>query len=95
MYELARAGKEVKPEARPVKVFNIRILDFTDNKLSVEVHSGSGFYVRSLAFDLGRLIGCGAHLSALRRTAVGPYELKNAFQLDEIVSSISLGTQTF
>lgn len=89
LYALARAGKEVTPDPRKVKVYNIRIIEYKNPKLIIEVHSGSGFYVRSLAHDIGEVIGCGAHLSALQRTAVGPYQLKDAFQLDEIISSIS------
>jgi tRNA pseudouridine55 synthase len=89
LYALARAGKEVIPDPRQVKVYNIRIIDFKKPKLTIEVHSGSGFYVRSLAHDIGAAIGCGAHLSALERTAVGEYQLKDAFQLNDIVSSIS------
>jgi tRNA pseudouridine55 synthase len=84
LYELARAGKEVKTEARKVKVFDIQLANFSASLISLNVHCGSGFYVRSLAHDIGEKIGCGAHLSGLIRTAVGPYELKDAFSMEEI-----------
>lgn len=90
LYELARAGKEVKPEARKVTVHEIQLLTCSENKLIIEVHSGSGFYVRSLAHDIGDIIGCGAHLSSLQRTAVGSYNLKDAFSMEEIITSDSL-----
>jgi tRNA pseudouridine55 synthase len=54
------------------------------------VHCGSGFYVRSLAHDIGAKIGCGAHLSALCRTAVGEYSLSSALSMEEITGALSL-----
>ncbi len=84
LYELARAGKEVNPEPRKVKVYAIDIVSVADNKLILDIHCGSGFYVRSLAHDIGAVIGCGAHLSALSRTAIGDYRLENAWTMDQI-----------
>jgi tRNA pseudouridine55 synthase len=88
LYELARAGKEVKTEARKVKVISIDLVDYLPPVIELTVHCGSGFYVRSLAHDLGEKIGCGAHLSGLIRTAVGEYELKDAFSMDQIRSAL-------
>lgn len=90
LYEMARAGKEVKTEARKVKVFAIELISYTAPVIEIMVHCGSGFYVRSLAHDLGEKIGCGAHLSGLVRTAVGDYELKDAFSMESIVTSLRL-----
>lgn len=84
LYELARAGKEVKTEVRKVKVYDIQLLRYTPPVVEIMVHCGSGFYVRSLAHDLGAKIGCGAHLSGLIRTHVGAYDLKGAFSMEEI-----------
>ncbi len=89
LYESARAGLEVKTEARTVKVFDIRLLKYSPPILDLTVHCGSGFYVRSLAHDLGEKIGCGAHLSSLCRTAVGAYELKDAFGMEDLVRELS------
>ncbi len=88
LYELARAGKEVKTEARKVKVYSIQLLFYKAPTVEIMVHCGSGFYVRSLAHDLGEKIGCGAHLSGLIRTHVGEYELKDAFNMEEIRSAL-------
>lgn len=88
LYELARAGKEVKPDPRKVIVYNIEVIDFSNNKLTLDIHCGSGFYVRSLAHDIGEVIGCGAHLSALSRTMIGSYSLKDAFSVEEIVKAV-------
>lgn len=89
LYELARAGKEVKLEPRRVIVHSIRLLDYMAPKLTVEIHSGSGFYVRSLAHDLGGILDCGAHLSALRRTAVGDYRIEDALAMEIIIEKLS------
>jgi tRNA pseudouridine55 synthase len=88
LYELARAGKEVKTEARKVKVYSIEVVSYLAPVVEIIVHCGSGFYVRSLAHDLGTSIGCGAHLSGLIRTSVGPYELKDAFSMEELKNAI-------
>ena len=88
LYELARAGKEVKTEARQVKVYSIELLNYKAPVVEIMVHCGSGFYVRSLAHDLGQRISCGAHLSGLIRTSVGSYELKDSFSMEEIKNAI-------
>jgi tRNA pseudouridine55 synthase len=89
LYELARAGKEIKPEARKVIVHQIDVVDFENNSLKLDIHCGSGFYVRSLAHDIGAVIGCGAHLSALSRTMIGSYSLKDAFTMERINEMLS------
>ncbi|MDZ4749881.1 MAG: tRNA pseudouridine(55) synthase TruB [Saprospiraceae bacterium] len=89
LYEMARAGKEVKTEARKVKVFAIQFISYKPPVIEIMVHCGSGFYVRSLAHDLGAKIGCGAHLSGLVRTSVGTYSLDDAFNLDEIKNALT------
>lgn len=84
LYELARAGKEVVLESRKVKVYDIQLLEFNSPILKILIHCGSGFYVRSLAHDVGDRIGCGGHLSALKRTEIGGYKLESAFTVKEI-----------
>lgn len=85
LHELARAGIEVEREARPVTVSSFA-LDETDEPgvLRAAVTCSSGTYVRSLAADLGRALGGGAHLRALRRTAVGGFTLDEAVALDDL-----------
>ena len=87
LYELARAGKEVKTEPRKVKVYDLQVISYNAPVVEIMVHCGSGFYVRSLAHDLGAQIGCGAHLSGLIRTDVGAYQLKDAFSMEEVVAA--------
>lgn len=88
LYALARAGKEVKTEPRSVEVFDIEIRAFQSPLLEIDIHCASGFYVRSLAHDLGQRIGCGAHLSGLVRTHVGVYQLSDAFSMDDIKAAL-------
>ncbi len=83
-YLLARLQKEV--EVKPVRV-TVRALDvlrFADGLATVRVVSSSGFYVRSLAHDIGQRLGCGAHLESLRRTRAGEFGLASATPLDTI-----------
>src|SRR5207302_250818 len=74
LYRKARRGEATERRARPVEIFALRLLDYEPlSRLGrFEVDSGRGMYVRSLAHDLGAALGCGAYLSALTRTAVGP-----------------------
>lgn len=87
-HELVREGVEVDIPARPVTVTRFDVLDtrregdYVD--LDVEVDCSSGTYIRSLARDLGAALGVGGHLTALRRTAVGPFSLADAYRLDDL-----------
>ncbi|MEA3244409.1 MAG: tRNA pseudouridine(55) synthase TruB [Pseudomonadota bacterium] len=73
LYTLARQGIEVEREPRPVEIYELTVADQGDDWLEISVHCSKGTYVRTLAEDIGDRLGCGAHVSALRRTAVGPY----------------------
>lgn len=89
-YDRARAGEEVALEARPVtverfQVHEIRRLDEGKTvDVDVEVRVSSGTYVRALARDLGEILETGGHLTALRRTAVGPYSIDQTLTLDQL-----------
>ncbi|MCG6942894.1 MAG: tRNA pseudouridine(55) synthase TruB [Thiohalocapsa sp.] len=73
LYKLAREGKEVERTPRTVHIFELALLSFTPPTLELDVHCSKGTYVRTLAEEIGEALGCGAHVSALRRTGVGPY----------------------
>lgn len=73
LYKLAREGKEVERTPREVQIFALDLLGFTPPTLELDVHCSKGTYVRTLAEEIGAALGCGAHVSALRRTGVGPY----------------------
>lgn len=73
LYELARDGQEVQPEPKTVTVQRLELKMLEPTRLAVELTCSTGFYVRSLAHDIGAELGCGAHLEHLVRTSIGPY----------------------
>lgn len=84
LYELARQGVEVERTARPVMVYGIEVLDVGDGSVDLRVRCGRGCYVRSLAHDLGGVLGIPTHLERLRRTAIGPYRVEQATALETL-----------
>lgn len=86
LYELARAGEEVERKAREITVYTLEMRDFSANEVRVFVKASKGFFVRTLAQELGRSLGSGAHLVALRRVASGPFGLAQAVPLAEVVA---------
>ena len=74
LYKLARQGIEIERKSREVNIFRYEILGLEEDLLKVDIECSKGTYVRSLAEDLGEVLGCGAHVSQLRRTQSGPYE---------------------
>jgi tRNA pseudouridine55 synthase len=86
LHDLARQGIVLEREARPVTVYSFEVAGTDDpGVLAIEVECSAGTYVRSLAADLGRLLGGGAHLRNLRRTAVGPFTIDDAQPPDAAV----------
>jgi tRNA pseudouridine55 synthase len=73
LYKLAREGKEVERTPRTIQIFSLDLLRFELPDIELDVHCSKGTYVRTLAEDIGARLGCGGHVSALRRTGVGPY----------------------
>lgn len=82
LYKLARAGVEVPRESRPVEIYAIRMLSLADERLELEIDCSKGTYIRSLAHDLGEVLGCGAHVASLRRLTVGSLSVDDAISLD-------------
>ena len=83
-YALARAGRGVAPRAVPVTLHEATVVVFDGLDLHVRLRCSAGFYVRSLAHDLGQTLGCGGHLRALRRTASGWFTESMACALDDV-----------
>ncbi|MEJ5996955.1 tRNA pseudouridine(55) synthase TruB [Corynebacterium sp. H130] len=87
-HERVRAGEDVVLPERPVTIFNFDVLEIRRDSeitdLDVRVHCSSGTYIRSLARDLGAALGVGGHLTALRRSAVGPFTLEHARTLEQL-----------
>jgi tRNA pseudouridine55 synthase len=85
LYKLARQGKEVVREPRLVHLYTYRFSEYEEPFAYFRVSCTKGTYVRSLASDLGEKLGCGAHLTALRRTGSGRFEVADALPLPEIL----------
>lgn len=83
-YELARAGKDFRLDPRVISIYDLQILNFKYPKLSIKVKCSSGTYIRTLAEDIGKALGCGAYLTALRRTKIGNLSVKQAKTIEDI-----------
>jgi tRNA pseudouridine55 synthase len=86
-YEMAREGEEVEMQPRIISVYSLDVIEWAPPEVTVDVHCSSGTYVRSLAFDLGEKLGCGAMLAGLRRTKSGRFTLKDAVPLRKLIES--------
>jgi tRNA pseudouridine55 synthase len=80
-YKLARQGKDFEIPSRQVEIYSIEILDYNYPELKIKVHCSSGTYIRTLAEDIGKKLGTGAYLTALRRTKIGSYNIQDAKKL--------------
>ncbi|HEY9104053.1 tRNA pseudouridine(55) synthase TruB [Chitinimonas sp.] len=83
LYEYARAGETIAREARPVTIYAIEVLAFEGEALVLDVRCSKGTYIRTLAEDMGELLGCGAHLTGLRRTATAGFKLEDAITVEQ------------
>lgn len=84
-YNLARQGKEVKLEARPVTIHDIRLDAYNYPEVKFTTHVSSGTYIRSLVEDIGKSLGTGAYMSDLRRTEVGSFNIADAVSVESFV----------
>ncbi len=85
LHELARDGIVVERAARPVTIERLELIEWSTPLLTLDIMCSKGTYIRSLARDLGESLGCGAHLQALRRTAVGTFLIEDALPLDQLI----------
>ncbi len=88
VYESARKGIEVKMEARPVRVSEFEITRFELPEIDFRIICSKGTYIRSLARDMGEILGVGAYMSALTRTRIGEFRLEEAEELPELIEKI-------
>ncbi|MEH6358693.1 MAG: tRNA pseudouridine(55) synthase TruB [Pseudomonadales bacterium] len=84
LYKLARQGIEVERKARPIHIFDIKLLDIRGDELDIELQCSKGTYVRNLVDDLGELLGCGAHVITLRRLSVRGFDEAAMVTLEEL-----------
>ena len=90
LYELARAGEEVERAPRQVTVHELLLRDFSADELKLSVSCSKGFFVRTLGAEIGEALGCGAHLTALRRTHSGPVSLSQAVPREKVVAGAAV-----
>ncbi|KPL79438.1 hypothetical protein ADN00_02685 [Ornatilinea apprima] len=91
-YQLARQGEEVDLEPRKITVHSLELLEWAPPEAVVDIYCSSGTYVRSLAHDLGNVLGCGAHLIGLRRTKSGRFTLRDAVPLQKLREAFDDGS---
>ena len=91
LYKLAHQGLEVDREPREITVHSITLLDYRDDELELEILCSKGTYIRTLAEDIGKELGCGAHVKSLRRIGVGPYSDENMLALAELETIAETG----
>jgi tRNA pseudouridine55 synthase len=84
LYTLARQGVEVERKSREVEIFQLDIVGFRDDLLVLDIHCSKGTYIRTLAEDIGEVLGCGAYLFELERSGVQPFWNPRAYTLDEL-----------
>jgi len=90
-YDLARQGEEVDLEPRTIQVYSLEVLEWAPPEVVIDVYCSSGTYVRSLAHDLGRELGCGAYLIGLRRTKSGRFTLRDAVPMRRLQEAFTAG----
>lgn len=94
-YKRARAGEEVALEARPITIYQLAIINWQPSNLptlTLAIECSKGTYIRSLAYDLGEKLGCGAYLGALVRTRSGPFTLAESITLEQLAQAAEQGT---
>jgi tRNA pseudouridine55 synthase len=89
LYEFARAGEAVKVNSRKVTITKFEITNIEGLTVNFSVTCSKGTYIRSLAYDFGKALDSGAHLSALRRTKIGDFSVDKTVSIDEFISSLS------
>ncbi|MDD5410288.1 MAG: tRNA pseudouridine(55) synthase TruB [Methylobacter sp.] len=84
LYELAREGKTVERKARHITIFELKLLDFSKDLLTLDVFCSKGTYIRSLAEDIGHMLGCGGTVKVLRRLEAGQFSIENARTIEQL-----------
>ena len=91
LYELARQGKEVERKARPVEIYSLEIEKMELPRVTMSVNCSKGTYIRTLCYDIGRVLGCGGCMEKLVRTKVDRFEIAESLRLDEVEALTASG----
>ncbi len=92
LYKLARQGIEIERKARRVTIFSNELVAFDGDQLELEIHCSKGTYIRTIADELGEVLGCGAHVCALRRRAAGPYDESDLISFSVLEAAVEEGS---
>jgi tRNA pseudouridine55 synthase len=84
LYTYARQGVDIERKSREITIYQLDLDDFSGDELSITVSCSKGTYIRVLAEDIGKAVGCGAYMQALRRTKIGPFSLNQAVTLPQL-----------
>ena len=84
LYEYAREGIEIEREARPITVYELNVLEFSGDKLVLDIHCSKGTYIRTIIDDLGEMLGCGAHVTQLHRSQVASYPAERMLTIEQL-----------
>ncbi len=90
LYKLARRGIEVERKLRAITIYDLKLTVFEAPEFELEVHCSKGTYIRTLAEDIGEELGCGAHVVALHRTTVGPFEGNEMVTFEDLEASLEV-----
>lgn len=93
LYELARQGIEIEREAREITIYSLSLTSFEKDRFTLSVECSAGTYIRSLIDDIGRDLGCGAVMTALRRTAANGFSIEDCVTLDELQNAVNENRQ--
>ena len=91
LYELARQGKAVERQPRPITIYELELLEFRDGDCRLRVRCSKGTYIRTLCEDIGKALGCGGCMAALRRSRAGAYTLDQALPLQLLLDRAQAG----
>lgn len=89
LYKLARQGIEIERQARRVTIYSNELVRFQGVELELEIHCSKGTYIRTVAEELGQILGCGAHVSALRRRVAGPYDESDLVTVEVLEAALA------
>ena len=84
LYKLARKGEEVERKSRQIEIYSLQMTDFKHSAIEIDVHCSKGTYIRTLAEDIGQVLGCGAYIAKLERTGVQPFWDNDCYSLDAL-----------
>lgn len=90
LYKYARKGINIPRSARLVHIYNLQILDWDNTHIELQIHCSKGTYIRTIIDDIGELLGCGAHVTMLRRLAVAHYHTARMITLESLQTAITL-----